>query len=99
MIWDFVSGDERRAIELILTQQAFTRPYAVPPEVPKQRLEELRTAFDRAIASPQMKAEFEQIGSPLAPLSGSELNATVTRLFASPKPIVEIARRAQEPSN
>ena len=99
MIWDFVSGDARRAIELILSQQAFTRPYAVAPEVPKERVATLRDAFDKAIASPEMKSEFVAMGSPLAPLSGSKLDTIVSAIFDSPKQIIDIARKAQEASN
>ena len=99
MIWDFVSGNARRAIELILSQQAFTRPYAVAPGVPKDRVAMLRNAIDKAITSPEMKSEFEAMGSPLAPLTGDKLDTIVSAIFDAPKPIIDIARKAQEASN
>ena len=99
MIWDYVSGDARRAIELILSQQAFTRPYAVAPGVPRERVTFLRHAFDKAIASPEMRSEFDAMGSPLVPLAGSKLEAIVSAIFDAPKQIIEIARKAQEASN
>ena len=99
MIWDYVSGDSRRAIELILSQQAFTRPYAVARDVPKERVAVLRDAFSKAIASLEMRSEFDAIGSPLAPLAGSTLDTIVSNIFDAPKPIIDIARKAQEASN
>ena len=34
MVWDFISGDARKAVELVLSQQSFARPYAAPPGLP-----------------------------------------------------------------
>ena len=97
MIWDFISGDARKAVELVLSQQSFARPYAAPPGLPPARLAALREAFQLAIASPQMKEEFEKMGSPLTPLSGADLAAAITKIFSAPKPIIELARKAQQP--
>ena len=97
MIWDFIAGDARKAVELVLSQQSFSRPYAAPPGLPPARLTQLREAFQRTIASPQMKEEYEKMGTPLTPLGGAEMTQAITGIFASPKPIIELARKAQQP--
>jgi tripartite-type tricarboxylate transporter receptor subunit TctC len=65
--------------------------------LPPARLAALREAFQQAIASPQMKEEFEKMGSPLTPLSGADLAEAITKIFSAPKPIIELARKAQQP--
>ena len=44
-----------------------------------------------------MKEEFDKMGSPLTPLSGADLAQAITRIFAAPKPIIDLARKAQQP--
>ena len=36
----FVSGDKKKAAELIISQQAFSRPYIAPPETPADRVDD-----------------------------------------------------------
>jgi tripartite-type tricarboxylate transporter receptor subunit TctC len=93
----FVSGDGLKAIRLIISQQAFARPYIAPKEVPADRIAILRKGFDAAVADPAMRAEFAKLGAPLTPVSGEKMQKIVADLYASPKPIVELARRAQRP--
>ncbi len=97
MIWDFISGDARQAVELVLSQQSFSRPYAAPPGLPPTRLTMLRDAFLKTVASPPMKDEFEKMGAPLTPLSGAEMAQAITKVFAAPRAIIELARKAQQP--
>ncbi len=95
----FVSGDKRKAADLIISQQAFSRPYIAPPETPADRVEVLRKAFMAALADPALVAEFAKINIVNKPLAGAELQSLVTRLYATDEAIVALARAAQKPTS
>ena len=96
-IWDVTPASAKPAIELILAQQAFARPYATPPGVPAERLALLRKAFDAALASAEMKAEFARMNAPLAPLSGATLETLIKGIYDAPQATVDAARKALSP--
>lgn len=93
----YLKGDGKKAVELIVAQQAFARPYIAPPGVPADRLAILRKAFDAALADPSLKKEFAKTGSPLVPLSGEAVEKLVRKMYSAPRNIIEIARKAQKP--
>jgi tripartite-type tricarboxylate transporter receptor subunit TctC len=92
-----LSGDKRKAAELIIAQQAFSRPYIAPPGVPAERIEILRAAFDQSLADKDLIAEFAKINIVNKPMKGKDVAALVAKLYATPKDIVELARAAQLP--
>jgi len=93
----FLSGDNRKASELILGQQAFSRPYIAPPETPADRVEILRTAFAKSLADPALVAEFAKINIVNQPASGVELQALVKKMYSTAPEIVALARAALKP--
>ncbi len=93
----FVEGDKKKAAELIISQQAFSRPYVAPPETPADRVEILRKAFTATLADAAVVAEFAKINITNKPLAGADLQALVKRLYATDPKIVAIARAAQKP--
>ena len=44
-IWKYVTGENRKVAELIVSQQVFGRPFMAPPGVPERELSLLRAAF------------------------------------------------------
>jgi tripartite-type tricarboxylate transporter receptor subunit TctC len=94
----FLSGDKKRAAELIISQQAFSRPYIAPPETPGDRVEILRKAFSAALADKELVAEFAKINIVNKPIAGSELQTLIKQLYATPQDIVTLARAAQKPA-
>jgi len=94
----FVSGDKKKAAELIISQQAFSRPYIAPPETPTDRVDILRKAFSAALADKELVAEFAKINIVNKPIAGSELQSLIKQLYATPQDIVTLARAAQKPA-
>jgi tripartite-type tricarboxylate transporter receptor subunit TctC len=97
-IWKYVKGEEnRKIIELIISQQAFQRPYIAPPGLASDVLAMLRKAFNETVSDPQFLAEAEKLHIDVVPLSGAAVQDIVTKLSATPKDIVEKARAAIRP--
>ena len=56
-IWKYVTGENRKVAELIVSQQVFGRPFMAPPGVPERELNLLRTAFMATMADPEFLAD------------------------------------------
>jgi tripartite-type tricarboxylate transporter receptor subunit TctC len=92
---DFAKNEEdRQVMELVYSQAVFGRPYVFPPGVPAERVAALRKAFMAALNDKDLQAEAKKIKLDLEPLSGDEVQAMVTRLFAMPKSIVTRAKQS-----
>ena len=97
-VFEFVKNeDDRKVVELIISQTVFHRSYIAPPETPPAQLEVLRAAFDKAVADPQFLADAEKLGIDIEPLSGAKVQDVVGKLYATTPAIVERARKAIRP--
>lgn len=92
---DFAKSDEQRAIlSLVYTQATTGRPYVVAPGVPAERVAALRQAFMQAMNDPELVAEAKRQKVDIGPMSGEDLQALVTKIYATPPDIVEKAKAA-----
>jgi tripartite-type tricarboxylate transporter receptor subunit TctC len=97
-VFKYVSNeDDRKVVELVISQQVFHRSYVLPPGTPPAQLALLRAAFDATTADPQFLEDAARLRVDIAPLSGSKVQELVQRLYASPKDLVAKARRAIRP--
>ena len=86
--------EDRQVIELAYTQQAFGRPYILPPGTPPQRVAALRKAFMAAVQDEELLAEAKKMRVEVRPLAGEDMQALVTRIYATPRAIVDRTREA-----
>jgi hypothetical protein len=86
--------EDRQVIELAYTQQAFGRPYILPPGTPPQRVAALRKAFMAAVQDEELLAEAKKMRVEVRPMAGEDMQALVTRIYATPRAIVERTREA-----
>jgi tripartite-type tricarboxylate transporter receptor subunit TctC len=91
------SEEQRKVVELVISQTVFLRSYIAPPATPPEQLGILRAGFDAAMADKELLAEAEKLRVDIAPLSGAKVQEVVQKLYASPKDIVERARQAIRP--
>ncbi len=91
---DLVSKPEdKKTLELILTRQEMGRPFAAPPNVPADRLQILRRAFDATLKDPAFLADAKRLQMEVDPLTGEEVEKLLRTAYAAPKDVV--ARAAQ----
>jgi tripartite-type tricarboxylate transporter receptor subunit TctC len=97
-VFDFVkNADDRKVVELIISQTVFHRSYIAPPDTSPAQLEVLRASFDKTVADPAFLADAEKLGIDIEPLSGAKVQDVVAKLYATPPAIVERARKAIRP--
>jgi tripartite-type tricarboxylate transporter receptor subunit TctC len=83
---------ERQAIEFFAADSVLAWPLMTPPDLPEQRLGELRAAFDAMMQDPQLRAEALAQGLDLDPVSGSEIAELVLRLYRTRADVLDFVR-------
>jgi len=97
-IWTFVKDDtDRKIAELVISQQVFQRSYIVPPGTPDEQIKILRTAFDATVQDREFLADAQKMQISISPLSGQQVQDLITKLYASPRELVERARAVIKP--
>ncbi len=97
-VFKFIKNDDdRKVVELIVSQTVFHRSYIAPPETPPGQLAVLRAAFDKTMADPAFLADAAKMNVDIDPLPGIKVQEVVGKLYATPPAIVERARKAIRP--
>lgn len=87
------SPDGKALVALIESQGEISRLTAGPPNIPKERLEALRTAYRKALEDKDLQARVAKLGLPLDPGYGDDvLNQVKAAINQSPETIALLAR-------
>lgn len=93
-IWKFITSEaDKKAVEMIVSQQVFGRPYIAPPGVNPAQLKLLREAFAATMKDPEFLADTEKGRLDVTPSTGERVQGVVEKLYATPK---ETIKRAKE---
>jgi tripartite-type tricarboxylate transporter receptor subunit TctC len=85
------SDEDRQVLQLIYSQQVFGRPFVMAADVPAARLKIIRNSFLAALKDKELLAEAAKMRLDVNPVSGDELQALVTTLYATPAHIIKRA--------
>jgi tripartite-type tricarboxylate transporter receptor subunit TctC len=89
-IYDFAKTDEQRQILFQFSGSVeLGRPFAAPPDIPRDRLIALRRAFDKAMRDPSLRKEVLVDNIDYTPLTGEDLDKRVEELASIPQDIVD----------
>jgi tripartite-type tricarboxylate transporter receptor subunit TctC len=98
IILDFAkSEDDRRVLEMVFARQSIGYPYAAPPDVPADRLEMIRKAFEATLHDPEFLASAAKGGIMVDGVTGQQIQSLLERLYSMPPAIAERARSAMQP--
>jgi tripartite-type tricarboxylate transporter receptor subunit TctC len=93
LIMDLVSDPRRiAALKLIVSRQSIARPFAAPPDVPAERIETLRRAFDATMRDQDFLADMRSQVLEVRPVGGAEVQDLMREIYASPPDVVKLAR-------
>ena len=76
------NDEDRSAFEAWLGPYKFFRSYVAPPNLPKERLQALQTAFRNTLDDPEFKAASKKIGIELSYLSGADVEGLLKQIFS-----------------
>jgi tripartite-type tricarboxylate transporter receptor subunit TctC len=86
-------AEDRQLLELMIGPSAMGRPFAAPPGLPPGKASLLRRAFDATVQDPEFRVEVAKMQTDLAPTTGETVQQLVARMYATPKPVIERARK------
>jgi tripartite-type tricarboxylate transporter receptor subunit TctC len=87
-------NEQTRILKLLLATQVLARPFAAPPQLPADRKDVLRKAFDDTVNDPDFRAEAQKEGLDVNPISGPSIDALLEEIYATPKDLVAKATAA-----
>jgi tripartite-type tricarboxylate transporter receptor subunit TctC len=87
---------DKQALELELARLEFGRPFYMPPNVPKERVEAMRRAFDATMKDPAFLEDAKKLKIEVDPLTGEQVGELVGKLYGAPAEVVNRVRRAME---
>ena len=82
------SEQERQILRLILARQQMGWPFLAPPDLPAERAQALRQAFDLTIKDPEFLAEAKQRLLEVNPMSGADIDRLVADLYQTPPEVI-----------
>jgi len=92
-IWQFIKKEEdKKPVELVLSQQVFGRPYIAPPGTPAEAVKLLRDGFMATMADKEFLDEAQRAKLAVNPLDGGKVQEVVSRIYASPPAVVARAK-------
>lgn len=89
--------EQKQALNLALARLEFGRPFFMPPNVPVERVNAIRRAFDAAMKDPELLAEAEKLKIEIDPLTGEQVAALITDIYKTPPETVARVREAMAP--
>ena len=73
------SEDDRRVLEMVFARQSIGYPYTAPPNVPRDRLEAIRKAFEATLRDPEFLASIEKSGLMVDGMTGQQIQALLEK--------------------
>ena len=86
------NDEDRQVIALIISGDALGKPLALAPNVPPERVQALRDAFDVTVKDPDFIKAAAAARIEVNPIRGVVLRSTVNKVLGTPKYLVERAR-------
>jgi hypothetical protein len=87
------TAEQRGVLNLFLDADEMGHPIAMPPDVPRDRVEAIRKALDTMVDDPEFVADAARRKLDLLPGRAEELERSVAEAFEASPAAIEIARK------
>jgi len=95
LIMDFARDErERQILKLVLSRQEMGWPFTAPPDLPRERADALRAAFDATMKDPDYLAEANQRRLDVNPMTGAAIETLIGELYATPPDVIAATKTA-----
>jgi tripartite-type tricarboxylate transporter receptor subunit TctC len=89
LIMDLATTDrDRQILKLVLARQQMGWPFLAPPDLPADRVQALRQAFDATMKDAEYLAEVKQRRLDINPMTGAEIDKLVGELYQTPPDVI-----------
>ncbi len=83
----------RQVIELLAADSVLAWPLVAPPDLPAERVAELRAGFAAMMKDPELIAEAARQRLEVEPVDGREMQDLVARVYRAPPEVIELVRK------
>ena len=98
LITDLAKTDEQRQIlKLVFGPQEFAWPFVAPPDLPPDRKQILRSAFDATLTDPEFLEDAKKMALEVNPVPGRAVEALIDDLYGTPDDVAAKTRRIIAP--
>ena len=87
------TNEQKQLMRFIFSSTEFGRPYLMPPEVPKDRVQFMREAIAAAVKDPELLAEAARIKLDMVYRQPEHLERLVTQLYETSPDLIEQAKK------
>jgi tripartite-type tricarboxylate transporter receptor subunit TctC len=95
LVTDFVADPaDRTALDVVFMSTVLARPYIAPPNLPAERRQALRRAFDATMKDPTFLAETKKLQLTIDATTGEEMEKIVADAYALPEAVIARVRKA-----
>jgi tripartite-type tricarboxylate transporter receptor subunit TctC len=92
------STEDRQVMEIVCAPSATGYPSFMGPDVPKDRLDAIRTAFQKTMKDPRFIELVQKQKLELDPIDADEIDGIVKGIYSKPENVVEKMRALMPPS-
>jgi tripartite-type tricarboxylate transporter receptor subunit TctC len=89
--------EQKQALQLALARLEFGRPFFMPPNVPAERVDAIRRAFDAVMKDKEFLTEADKLKIEIDPLTGEQVTALIADIYKTPAETVARVRDAMAP--
>lgn len=86
------NAESRAIFEIAFVEQVMGRPFVLPPDVPKDRVNILRVAFDKTMIDKEFLEEAAKQGAEVDPVSGARINELLDKVYSAPPALAQRVR-------
>ena len=91
----FITNEiQRQALEFVVAREDIGRPFFAPPNIPQDRLDALRRAFDATMKDPGFLADAKKQNFNIVASTGEQLSDIIARIFKTSPDVIRIAAEA-----
>jgi len=87
------SEEQRQILKLVFSPQEFAWPFVAPPDLPEDRKQMLRAAFDATLRDAEFLDDAKRTALEVSPVSGPAVEALIDELYRTPEPIAAKVRQ------
>src|SRR5215203_5346724 len=80
--------EQKQSLDLALARLEFGRPFFMPPNVPAERLNAIRRAFDATMKDPEYLAEADKLKIEVDAMTGEEIAKMLEQMARTPPEVV-----------
>jgi tripartite-type tricarboxylate transporter receptor subunit TctC len=89
--------EQKQSLDLALARLEFGRPFFMPPNVPAERVNAIRRAFDATMKDKEFLEEADKLKIEIDPLGGEQVAALIEQIYKTPAETVARVRDAMAP--